>query len=40
MLERDGIRNVLRVLVLWSRQKIIDGKDISVSYGRGILDVI
>ena len=34
------MREILRVLVLWSKDRSLDGKDISISYNSGTLTII
>jgi hypothetical protein len=38
--ERVSMREILRVLVLWSKDRSLDGKDISISYNSGTLAII
>lgn len=38
--ERSALRSLLRVLVIWSRQRRVNGQDLSLSYSRGMLDFI
>lgn len=34
------MRNILRVLILWSRNKCIEGQIVSFSYTKGMMDII
>ena len=34
------MRNLLRVLILWSKQEKQEGKDVVISYGTGFMDMI
>ena len=38
--EKNSIRNLLRVLILWSKQEKNDGKNVVITYGSGFIDMI
>ena len=38
--EKSSLRNILRVLILWSKQSILEDQNGVISYGTGFLDMI
>ena len=38
-LEKRKLRNIMRVLVLWSRNKKIEGTNVSFSYTKGLMNI-
>lgn len=38
--EKSSMRNLLRVLILWSKQEKQETRDVVISYGTGFMDMI